>query len=75
MSAEPEEEDSNNPLLEFIANMQIEDVVPQDELFRIYYRHALELTKGVVEGEHGAARMLGMTTEDLTYWLKKFGLK
>lgn len=68
-------EEPANPLTLAVANLSRADVIPWDDLLRMYYRRILELTKGAIYGKHGAGTLLGMSGEKLNYWLKKFGLK
>jgi formate hydrogenlyase transcriptional activator len=72
---ESAQEPVSTPLASAVANLQAPDVIPRDDLLRMYYQRVCELTQGVVYGEQGAGRLLGMSGEKLSYWLRKLGLR
>ncbi|WP_164682458.1 AAA-type ATPase lid domain-containing protein [Cyclonatronum proteinivorum] len=54
---------------------ELQQVLSYDEMSRVYFRHVLDLTKGKIYGDDGAAALLGMPPTTLQSKLKKLKVK
>lgn len=64
---------SSGSLAEQIAKISdVKDIMPLDDLAKVYIKHVIKLVKGKISGENGAAELLKIERHNLQRRMKKF---